>query len=186
MYPVAGMYQLKNVASSLYADIANCDEAAGTALGLEASSALNCQTFRLDRTASGTYVLAAYYGNRPVEVPGAATTDGAALKLGTFSGGAHQYWAVQAVGTVTATRSALEATLAVFPNPASGGTFSLQLPAGTRAVVTVADLSGRQVYRQVLFSGSSTCELAAGLLPGAYLVQVATATDVATRKLLVL
>lgn len=180
-----GMYKIKNVLSGLNADIANCDETAGTALGLYADSPLNCQTFRLDKAVDGSFVLAAYYGNRVVEVPSASTADGAALKLWDYNGCTCQYWAVSAVGTTTATRSALDAELQLFPNPAKGGNFSLQLPAGTKATVTIIDLSGRLVYRRELAAGG-TNDVPASLNTGAYVVQVATADAVATRKLVVL
>ncbi|RZL12831.1 MAG: T9SS type A sorting domain-containing protein, partial [Hymenobacter sp.] len=181
----SGMYKIKNVLSGLNADIANCDEAAGTALGLYADSPLNCQTFRLDKAVDGTFVLAAYYGNRVVEVPSASTADGAALKLWDYNGCNCQYWTISAVGTATATRSALDAELQLFPNPAKGGNFSVQLPTGTKATVTVIDLSGRLVYRRELPTGG-TNDVPAGLSAGAYVVRVATADAVATRKLVVL
>ncbi len=180
-----GVYKIKNVASGLNADVANCDVAAGTALGLYADSPLNCQSFHLDKAVDGTFVLSALYGNRVAEVPNASTTDGTALRLWDYNGCNCQYWTISAVGAVTATKSALDAELQLFPNPAKGGNFSLQLPTGTKATVTVIDLSGRLVYRRELPTGG-TNDVPAGLNAGAYVVRVATAEAVATRKLVVL
>jgi len=180
-----GVYKVKNVLSGLQADISNCDDAAGTALGLYADSPLNCQNFRVDKSASGQYILAAYYGNRVVEVPNASTADGAALKLWDYNGCTCQYWTIAGVGTTTATRSTLDAALELYPNPTKGGNFLLQLPAGTRATVTVVGLGGRLVYRHEL-TAAGTNEIPAGLAPGAYVVRVATTEAVATRKLVVL
>lgn len=181
----SGVYKLTNVASNLNADQTDCTEEAGTKLGLQANSALNCQQFRVERAADGTYVLAAFYGNRVVEVPNAALTDGQQLSLGNYSSSAGQRWAIQAVGVVTATLASQHPEIQVFPNPAKGGDFALELPTGTAATVRVLDLSGREVYRTELRAGGSRT-VAAGLGAGAYLVQIATASLTATRKLVVL
>ena len=69
--------------------------------------------------------------------------------------------------------------------PARGGNFSLRLPAGTAATLAVADTSGRVVFRRELAAGGPR-EIQAGLGVGAYVVRIATASAVATRKLLVL
>lgn len=181
----SGVYKLTNVLSNLNADQANCAEEAGTKLGLQPNSALSCQQFRVERAADGTYVLAAFYGNRVVEVPNAALTDGQQLGLWDYNGCTCQRWAIQAVGTVTATLASQHPEIQVFPNPAKGGDFALELPAATAATVRVLDLSGREVYRTELRAGGSRT-VAAGLGAGAYLVQIATAGLTATRKLVVL
>ncbi|GAA4499244.1 hypothetical protein GCM10023172_17650 [Hymenobacter ginsengisoli] len=181
----SGLYKITNVLSNLNADQTGCVEDAGTKLGLQASSALNCQQFRVERAADGTYVLAAFYGNRVVEVPNASSADGQQLGLWDYNGCTCQHWVIQAPGVVTAVRSALAAQVQLFPNPTRGGSFTVQLPAGTRATLTVADLNGRLVYRREL-TGGGPGEVPAGLGAGTYVVQVATATEVATRKLVVL
>lgn len=181
----SGVYKITNVGNGLNADVAACAEAAGTPLGLAADSPLNCQKFRVERAADGTLVLAAVFGNRVVEVPNAALADGQPLGLWDYNGCTCQHWAVEAVGTALAVRPGLDAQLQLFPNPARGGNFSLQLPAGTRATVTVLDISGRVVYRRELPAGGAG-EMAAGLGAGAYVVRVATAREVATRPLVVL
>lgn len=130
-------------------------------------------------------MLASIFGNRVIEVPSAATTDGAQLGLWDYNGCNCQHWAVDAIGTVTATKLAQDAQIQLFPNPARGGNFSLQLPAGTAATLTVADISGRVVFRRELAAGGPR-EIQAGLGAGAYVVQIATVGAVVTRKLLVL
>ena len=181
----SGVYTITN-GSGLRADVAGCAEAAGTPLELYPASALNCQKFRVEPAADGSLVLASYYGNRVVEVPNAATTAGTQLGLWDYSGCACQHWTLAALGTATATRSGLDAQIELFPNPARGGNFSLQIPAGTPATLTVTDVSGRVVYRQLLSARGGTSEVRADLGAGAYVVQVATAGTVVTRKLLTL
>ena len=181
----SGLYKIANVASaSLYVDQTNCAEDAGTKLALQASSALNCQQFQLVRAADGSYVLEAQYGNRVIEVPNASLADGQQLGLWDYSACTCQHWLLNAVGSVTAVRSALDAGLQLYPNPAREGNFAVQLPAGSAATLTVLDISGRVVYRQLLPAGSRA-DVRAGLAAGAYVVRVATAEAVATRKLLV-
>ena len=182
----SGLYKITNVGSGLNADQAGCAEDAGTRLGLQPTSVLNCQQFRIERAADGTYALVALYGNRVVEVPGAALTDGQPLALGNYAGGANQRWRIQAPGVVTATAPASPgADIQIYPNPAAGGTFMVELPAGTGATVRVLDLSGREVYRATVRAGGPR-PVAAGLGAGTYLVQLATPGAVVTRKLVVL
>lgn len=181
----SGVYKITNVLSNLYADQTNCTETAGTPLGLQASSPLNCQQFKLDRAADGTFVLAAYYGNRVVEVPNASLADGQQLGLWDYNGCTCQHWTISATGTVTATANAQNAEIQLFPNPARGGTFSVQLPAGAGATVSVTDLSGRVVYRSAL-PATGAHNLETRLAAGAYLVQITTAGASTTRKLVVL
>ena len=182
----SGVYKITNVLSGLNANVADCEEAAGTALNLRADSPLNCQRFRVERAADGSLVLANVYGNRVVEVPNAATTDGAQLKLFDYNGSGGQHWNVEALGTATATRTGLDLQIQLFPNPAQKGNFWLQLPASLqKATVSIADLSGRVVYWREL-SGGGEREIRAGLAPGAYVVRIATADAIATRKLLAL
>lgn len=181
----SGLYRFTSAATSLNVDQTACAETAGTPLGLQSTSVLNCQQFRLERASDGSYVLAALYGNRVVEVPNASQADGQQLGLWDYNGCTCQHWLVQAVGAVTATKSVLDAQLELFPNPARGGSFTVQLPAGPAATLTVAALNGRLVYRQELPNGGRS-EIPAQLAAGAYVVRIATASDVATRKLLVL
>ncbi|GAB3237372.1 hypothetical protein GCM10027346_28890 [Hymenobacter seoulensis] len=179
-----GVYMATNVLSNLNANVVECNEAAGTALDVQAASPLNCQRFRVERAADGSFVLASIYGNRVIGVPNAATTEGAALKLLDYTSGSSQRWTISAVGTTTGTRSAQDALIQVFPNPAHEGNFSMQLPAGTAATITVADISGRVVYRRELPSSRSSHEIRAGLNPGTYVVQIQTARGITTRQLL--
>ena len=179
----SGVYRITNGAG-LSADAAGCAETAGTLLELSPASPLHCQRFRVERAADGTMVLAAFYGNRVVEVPNAATTAGVQLGLWDYNGCTCQHWALAAVGTTTATRSGLDAQVALFPNPAPGGSFAVQLPAGTNAMLTVTDINGRVVYRQAIGGGSGRNDVRAGLTAGAYVVRLATADGVVTRKLL--
>ncbi|QKG56494.1 family 43 glycosylhydrolase [Hymenobacter sp. BRD128] len=181
----SGVYKLANVAASLNADVAGCAEAAGTPLGLQADSPLNCQKFRVERAADGSYALAAIYGNRVVEVPNASMTAGQPLGLWDYNGCNCQHWLIQAVGTITATATAQNPEIQLFPNPARGGNFSLKLPAGAAAMVSVADLSGRVVYQQAL-PAAGAHDLNTNLAAGAYLVQISTAGATTTRKLVVL
>ena len=181
----SGVYSITNVLSGLKADVDGCTETAGTPLVVQASSPYNCQQFRVEPAADGSWVLAAFYGNRVVEVPNAATAAGVQLALADYGSRPAQRWALAAVGTATATRSGLDAQLELFPSPAPGGSFTVQLPPGTPATLAVLDISGRLVYRQVLGSGGLS-QVKTGLAAGAYLVRLATAEGTATRKLLVL
>ncbi|MGI4886681.1 MAG: family 43 glycosylhydrolase [Janthinobacterium lividum] len=181
----SGVYKITNVGSNLAVDVAGCAETAGTALALQAASPQNCQSFRVERAADGTLVLSSIFGNRVVEVPNAALADGQPLGLWDYNGCNCQHWTISAIGTVTATRSSQNPAIQVFPNPATGGNFSVQLPVGTVATVTVIDLAGRVVYRREVTAGGA-CDLPAGLGTGTYAVQIATAGAVATRKLVVL
>jgi arabinan endo-1,5-alpha-L-arabinosidase len=181
----SGLYRFTNVGSGLNADQTGCVELAGTAIGLQPTSVLNCQNFRVERAADGSYVLAAQYGNRVIEVPNASMASGQPLGLWDYNGCNCQHWLIQPLGIATASKSAFDVALELFPNPARNGTFTVQLPTAAKATLTVADMSGRVVYRQELAAGSRS-EVATGLSAGAYIVRVATATDVATRKLLVL
>jgi len=181
----SGVYKIANGQTGLSVSQNNCAEAAGTPLSLLADSPLNCQKFRVERAADGTLVLAAYYGNRAVELPNAALAPGQPLGLWDYNGCTCQHWAISPVGTLTATASAQHDDLQLFPNPTLSGKFSLQLPAAIAATISVADLSGRVVYRAtVSASGSRTLET--GLAAGSYLVRIATAEAVATRQLVVL
>lgn len=181
----SGVYKITNVGNNLNADVAGCAEAAGTPLALQAASPLNCQSFRVERAADGTYTLASIYGNRVVEVPNAALTDGQPLGLWDYNGCNCQHWTISTTGIVTATLASQNPDIQVFPNPVPGGNFSVQLPAGTAATITVADLGGRIIYRQQV-SASGSRAIPASLAAGAYVVQIATASAVATRKLVVL
>jgi len=182
----SGVYKLTNVGSNLNADQADCAEVAGTKLGLQPNSVLNCQQFRVERAADGTYVLAAFYGNKVVEVPNATLADGQQLGLWDYNGNPGQRWAIQPAGVVTAAVGASQyPEVQIFPNPAPGGNFTLALPPTTAATVRVLNLSGREVYRTELRAGGSRT-VAAGLGAGVYLVQIATASLTATRKLVVL
>ena len=181
----SGTYSITNVLSGLKADVDGCAETTGTVLGLYPASPMNCQQFRVDRAADGTYVLSAYYGNRVVEVPNSSAAAGAQLALGDYNSRTSQRWMIAAVGTATATRSGLDAQIQLYPNPAPGGNFSVQLPLGTAAVLTVTDISGRVVLRREV-SGGGLSEIRAGLSAGAYVVRLATADGVVTRKLLTL
>lgn len=181
----SGVYKITNVLSGLNTDVPACAQTAGTTLGLSADSPQNCQKFRVERAADGTLVLAFIYGNRVIEVPNGALADGVQLGLWDYNAGPGQHWAVEVAGAVTAARTGLDALIQLFPNPARGGNFSVQLPAGTGAMLTVADLSGRVVYRRKL-SGGGPSDISAGLGAGAYVVRIATAGGVATRKLLAL
>ena len=180
-----GVYSITNVLNNLSIDVADCEEGAGTPLRLQAASTFDCQRFRVERAADGTLVLASIFGNRVIGVPNAATTDGAALKLLDYAGAVSQRWTLTAVGNPTAAKSALEAQIQLFPTPARDGNFSVQLPAGLAATVTVADISGRVVYRREL-TGRGSGEIRAGLSAGAYVVQIITNNGVVTRKLLTL
>lgn len=181
----SGVYKITNVGSNLAVDVAGCAETAGTALALQAASPQNCQSFRVERAADGTLVVSSVFGNRVVEVPNAALTDGQPLGLWDYNGCNCQHWTISAIGTVTATRSSQNPAIQVFPNPAVGGNFSVQLPVGTAATVTVIDLAGRVIYRHEMTAGGAR-DLPAGLGTGTYAVQIATASAVATRKLVVL
>jgi arabinan endo-1,5-alpha-L-arabinosidase len=180
----SGVYRITN-GNGLSADVAGCAETAGTLLELYPASPLNCQRFRVERAADGTMVLAALYGNRVVEVPNAATTAGTQLGLWNYNGNAAQHWILAAVGTTTATRSGLDAQVQLYPNPAPGGNFSVQLPVGITATVTVLDMNGRTIYRREVGS-SGLSDIQARLTAGTYVVRIATAGDVVTRKLLTL
>ena len=181
----SGVYSLTNVLNGLKADVTGCAETAGTPLNLSAASPMNCQKFRLEPAADGSFVLASYYGNRVVEVPNASAAAGAQLALWDYSGNAAQRWLLAAVGTTTATRSGLDAQVQLYPNPAPGGNFLVQLPAGTTATLTVLDLNGRLIYRREV-SGNGRSDIPAHLAAGAYVVRIATANGVLTRKLLTL
>lgn len=181
----SGVYKITNVLSSLNVDVNNCLAAAGTKVGLQPDSPQNCQQFRIERAADGSLALAAFFGNRVIEVPNALTTSGVALGLWDYNGCNCQHWLIESVNVVTAARSALDAQIQLYPNPTRGGDFSLQLPAGTQGTVTVADINGRLVYRHAL-TATGVTELQTSLGAGAYVVQVATANAVATRKLVVL
>ena len=178
----SGVYTITNVLSNLSLDVADCEEAVGTALRLRPASEFDCQRFRLSRAADGSLTLASIYGNRVI---GAATADGTTLTLLNYnSNTAGQRWLLNAAGTATATTAgAQDARIQLFPNPAPGGNFTVALPAGTAATITVADISGRVVFRQQL-RGSRAVR--AGLGAGAYVVQIQTVEGVVTRKLLVL
>jgi arabinan endo-1,5-alpha-L-arabinosidase len=179
----SGVYRLTN-GNGLSADVAGCAETAGTPLELYPASPLNCQRFRVEPAADGSVVISAFYGNRVVEVPNASTAAGQQLALWDYNGSAGQRWSLAAVGTPTAVRAGLDAQIELYPNPASGGNFSVQLPVGTPATITVLDLNGRAVYRRELSSGLSAVQ--AHLPGGAYVVRIATAEGIATRKLLTL
>jgi arabinan endo-1,5-alpha-L-arabinosidase len=181
----SGVYKITNVASNLNADVTGCAETAGTTLGLQTDSPLNCQRFRIEKSADGTFVLASIYGNRVVEVPNAATTDGQQLGLWDYNACNCQHWTISTTGTVTAILTSQHPEMQLFPNPTPGGNFRVQLPAATAATITVADLGGRIVYRHALAAGASG-DIPASLAAGAYVVQIATVSTVATRKLVVL
>ena len=181
----SGVYRLTN-GNGLSADVAGCAETAGTLMELYPVSALNCQRFRVEPAADGSVVFSSYYGNRVVEVPNAATAPGAQLGLWDYNGCTCQHWTLEAVGTVTAARTGLDALIQLFPNPAPGSSFSVQVPPGTFATLTVTDVSGRPVYRQLLSGSGGTSEIRTGLSAGAYIVQIATPGTVVTRKLLTL
>ena len=184
-----GEYKISNAQGGLAASVANCADANGALLQLEAYAGNDCQQFRLDRASDGTLAFASVNGNRVVEVPFASASPGVQLGLFDYNGCTCQRWALTAAGVATATaRNAVPVAVSLYPVPAPGGNFMLALGGPPRAeplALDVFDLQGRRVFRQVMAHPAATQAVATGLAPGLYLVRVRQGAGETTQKLAV-
>ncbi len=84
--------------------------------------------------------------------------------------------------------AAADGSLRVFPNP-SGGSFVAELPAGAgeeSGWVTLAELTGRVVYRRQIVTGSRQVEIRAGeLAAGIYLLRLQSGDKTFTQKVII-
>ncbi len=95
---------------------------------------------------------------------------------------------VPAAPVISGTRGATSSeTLAIYPNPAPGGRFSLAGAAPGPLSVTVLDLSGRVVALHQLVAGPQPLrlDLPSTVRPGVYAVRVRTAGSTAVQRLVV-
>ena len=87
--------------------------------------------------------------------------------------------------TAVAPVSAADAAIAVYPNPASQ-VVNVDLNGTTASAVTMTDMLGREVYKQAVANGQAQVNIpVAGFAAGMYLVQVQTAGELITRKIVV-
>ena len=84
--------------------------------------------------------------------------------------------------TVSASRTAAEAALAVFPNPSHAGQFVLRLPAASAGTAQLLNALGQTVRTQPLASGPETTVATQGLAAGVYTLQVRTAAGTVARR----
>ena len=184
-----GEYKLTNATGGLAASVANCSAANGSQLLLSAYAGDECQQFRVDRNSEGTLVLASVNGNRVVEIPFASGTLGTALALFDYNDCTCQQWTLSAAEPLATASATLLAGVSIYPIPASRGIFTLDLSGRKSAgpvTVEVLDLQGRVVYRRVVEKPQAIEAVAAGLLPGLFVVQVRQGTGLFTQKLTVL
>ncbi|RSK34600.1 family 43 glycosylhydrolase [Hymenobacter metallilatus] len=185
-----GEYKITNALGGLAADVAGCSPDAGAKLQLFAYNGLPCQRFRLERANDGTLVMASANGNRVVEVPFASTTAGQQLGLWDYNGCACQRWTLTAVGTTTATASGKQLQgISVYPVPASGEGFSIDLGGLARAEATdvaVYNQQGQRVYQQQFAPAQRRLEVKASLAAGIYLVKISRSSGWFTQKVRVL
>jgi arabinan endo-1,5-alpha-L-arabinosidase len=143
----------------------------------------------VDRNSEGTLVLASVNGNRVVEIPFASGTPGTALALFDYNDCTCQQWTLSAAGPLATVGPNALTGVSIYPMPASGGTFTLDLSGRKSAgpvTVEVLDLQGRVVYRRVVEKPQAIEAVAAGLLPGLFVVQVRQGTGLFTQKLTIL
>lgn len=185
-----GEYKITNALGGLAADVAGCSPDLGAKLQLFAYNGLNCQRFRIDRASDGTLVFASANGNRVVEVPNASTTAGQQLGLWDYNGCACQRWTLTpASATLAANGSQKLQGVRVYPVPASGGNFTIDVsnqPVAQATHVEVYDMRGHLAYRHEFAKQQQTLHIAAGLRPGVYMVQVRRGSSLMTQKVSVL
>ena len=181
-----GDYKIISALGGLAASVVNCSDANGAVLQLGTYTNQDCQQYHLDRANDGGLVFASLNGNRTVEVPFASTTPGTQLALFDYNGCTCQRWFLTNTALATAGSRAL-AGVSIFPSPATGGSFTVELGAarGTETTVMVTNLQGRRVHQQVYGPTRTTLQVQAALAPGIYVVQVRQAEAVATQKLTV-
>ena len=185
-----GDYKITSALGGLAASVVGCSDANFSLLQLRAYVGDDCQQFHLDRASDGGLVFASLNGNRAVEVPYAALTPGTQLGIFDYTSCTCQRWFLTpAAGpTATAPRTTLTG-ISLYPIPATGGTFTLDLSgrqAGGAVTVEVLDLQGRVVYRRLVENPQATVAVEAGLLPGLFLVQVRQGAGLFTQKMTVL
>ena len=181
-----GDYKIISALGGLAASVVNCSDANGALLRLEPYTNQDCQQYHLDRANDGSLVFASLNGNRTVEVPFASTNPGTQLALFDYNGCTCQRWFLTNTALATAGSRAL-AGVSIFPSPATGGSFTVELGAarGTETTVVVTNLQGRRVHQQVYGPTRTTLQVQAALAPGIYVVQVRQAEAEATQKLTV-
>jgi arabinan endo-1,5-alpha-L-arabinosidase len=183
-----GDYKITNALGGLAATIASCSSGNGALLQLGSYSFLSCKQFHIDRAHDGTMVLASLNGNRVVEVPNGSTTVGQQLGLYDYNGSAGQRWTL--TNTVLATNASQPLPgVSIYPMPAIGGSFTVDLgtaPASEVVTVDVFNLQGQRVYQQKFAARQARLTVAARLQAGLYLVQVRQGKGQMSQKLPVL
>ncbi|NML66028.1 T9SS type A sorting domain-containing protein [Hymenobacter sp. RP-2-7] len=117
----------------------------------------------------------------PLAAAGASYT----FTVATADNADGRFWLNLNAAALATAPSALQAALALYPNPTHERQATLLLPAGTAAgQVQVLDALGRLVRQQALGAGNPVVTLQlAGLPAGVYLVRVQAGNEQATRRL---
>ena len=186
-----GEYKITSAqGTGLAAEVAGGSPNNGATLQLNTYAGSASQRFKIERTNTGSFVLASVNGNRVVEVPNCSPTAGVTLALYDYLGNACQQWAIAAPAarTALATQAAVAAGFSVYPNPtASRARFEVALGpelATGPVQLTLTDTFGRLVAVRIS-SGSATLPVDALLPAGIYLLRVEGASGCYTQKLVV-
>jgi arabinan endo-1,5-alpha-L-arabinosidase len=179
-------YQLVNVLTGQSAGTVNCGTASGTALQMEPISGSICQEFQLERAIDDSFIFSFF--TRPVEATSGPASPGTPLQLSTYSAtSTTQRWR-PTLTTALATTSRQLPGLSIYPVPAAGGKFTVDMGRQQTAAATsvaVFTLQGQRLYQQSFVANQSKLAVEAVLLPGIYLVQVRRGDALATQKLTV-
>lgn len=184
-----GEYKITSAqGSGLAAEVVGGSAANGAKLQLNTYTGSASQRFKIERTNTSTYVLSSVNGSRVVEVPGCSTTAGVQLALYDYLGNNCQKWGIAAAAArPLATAEKASQQFRIYPNPASGGQFTIELAGGLSAgpvTVTLTNTQGQRVYSKTCVSQASlpvTAPLAAGI----YSVEVKGEAGIYTRKVVV-
>jgi arabinan endo-1,5-alpha-L-arabinosidase len=181
-----GAYKITSAYGGLAVDVSGCLPDAGTKLQLYAANGLVCQQYLIERASNGDYVFTSATGRNVVEVPNCSATAGQQLGLWYYNGFDCQRWNLTRLGEALAAAPAARlAGVTIYPVPAPGGSFTVDLgPAapGSATTVEVFGVLGQPVYRQQFGPQHTRLTVPASLPAGSYLVRVRRAEGVFTQK----
>ncbi|HEX8426987.1 family 43 glycosylhydrolase [Hymenobacter sp.] len=183
-----GEYRINSVlGAGLSVEVAANNPNNGGKLQLNNYTGGASQKFKIERTNTGSYVLSSVNGNRVVEVPGCSATAGTQLALYDYLANNCQRWTIApaaAARTALATTSASSSQISVYPNPTSGGQFTVALgevASSGDVTVTLTDAVGRQVYKRT-YARQRELPVETGLPAGLYMVRISSAQGIFTQK----
>lgn len=197
-----GFYRINNAKGGLSADVINCNPDNGAKLQLWTWLDNNCQKFKVYRLEDGSHVFMSATGTRVVEVPGGSTTAGVQLALYSYNGRSHQKWAISSPNSTLSSsmetseekddillETILKHKTQVFPNPARGGSFTIELGKSLQdkeVDIEIFSMDNKIIYKARHFNQPLIpVDLDLRLTQGFYLVRISSRDQSEVLKLLI-